>query len=130
MTSYSVPCGVHATDNDHFKLAELRVSDAFIPQFVTGLRALLTGKIEMLRLCDAKQKAVIRGSGETTFTLLFENGSIAYLCEENLYEMEGYAVERMFEHKKPHTCLTLQLNGEDDLQLSLSLWVGDKKYTQ
>ena len=23
MTGYSVPCGVHATDNDHFKLAEL-----------------------------------------------------------------------------------------------------------
>ncbi len=42
MTGYSVPCGVHATDNDHFKLAELRVSDAYIPQFITGLRALLT----------------------------------------------------------------------------------------
>ncbi|MCI6926352.1 hypothetical protein [Butyricicoccus porcorum] len=128
MTGYSVPCGVHATDNDHFKLAELRVSDAYIPQFITGLRALLTGDIEVLRLCDAKQMAVIRGSGGTTFTLLFENGSSAYLCEENLYEMEGFALARMFENKKPGTCLTLQLNGEDDLQLSLGLWVGDKKY--
>lgn len=128
MTGYSVPCGVHATDNDHFKLAELRVSDAYIPQFITGLCALLTGDIEVLRLCDAKQMAVIRGSGGTTFTLLFENGSSAYLCEENLYEMEGFALARMFENKKPGTCLTLQLNGEDDLQLSLGLWVGDKKY--
>ena len=128
MTGYSVPCGVHATDNDHFKLAELRVSDAYIPQFITGLRALLKGDIEVLRLCDAKQMAVIRGSGGTTFTLLFENGSSAYLCEENLYEMEGFALARMFENKKPGTCLTLQLNGEDDLQLSLGLWVGDKKY--
>lgn len=128
MTGYSVPCGVHATDNDHFKLAELRVSDAYIPQFITGLRALLTGDIEVLRLCDAKQMAVIRGSGGTTFTLLFENGSSAYLCEENLYEMEGFALAHMFENKKPGTCLTLQLNGEDDLQLSLGLWVGDKKY--
>ena len=128
MTGYSVPCGVHATDNDHFKLAELRVSDAYIPQFITGLRALLTGDIEVLRLCDAKQMAVIRGSGGTTFTLLFENGSSAYLCEENLYEMEGFALARMFENNKPGTCLPLQLNGEDDLQLSLGLWVGDKKY--
>lgn len=127
MTSYSVPCGIHATDNDHFKLAELRVSHSCVPQFVTGLRALLTGNIEMLLLCDARQKAVIRGTG-TMFLLLFENGSSAYMREEDLHHMENFALERMFEHKKPHTCLTLQLGGDADLQLSLSVWIGDKKY--
>lgn len=127
MTNYSVSCGVHATDNDHFKLAELRVAEAYVPEFITGLRALLTGKIEMLRLCDANQMAVITGNGGTTFELLFENGSSAYLCEENLYELEGFALDRLFGYKKPTTCSTLQLDGEEDLQLSFSLWIGTKK---
>ena len=127
MTSYSVPCGVHATDNDHFKLAELRVAQPHLPQFVTGLRALLTGNIEVLRLCDARQQAVLRGSGGITFTLLFENGSSAYLCEDNLCEMESFALARMFEHQKPHTCLSMQLDGEDGLQLSLAPWIGERK---
>ena len=125
MTYYAVPCGVHATDNDHLKLAELHVAPNYIPQFITGLRALLTGNVEMLRLCDTNQMAVLHGTG-ITFTLLFENGSSAYLCEENLYEMENFVLERLFQYKKPHTCLTMQLNGEDDLQLSLRLWVGKK----
>ncbi|HBI64935.1 MAG TPA: hypothetical protein DDX51_07480 [Clostridiales bacterium] len=127
MTSYSVSCGIYATDNDHLKLAELRVPEQDVPQFITGLRALLTGAIEMLRLCDAKQKAVITGKGQTTFPLVFENGSTAYLCEENLYEMEEFALARLFGQKKPNACLTLQLAGEDDLQLSVGLWIGDKK---
>lgn len=126
MTSYSVFCGVHATDNDHFKLAELRLVEPNVPEFITGLRALLTGAIEVLYLCDEKQKAVITGNGQTTFTLLFENGSSVYLCEENLYEMEEFVLGRLFGHKKPNTCLTLQLDGEEDMQLSCSLWVGQR----
>ncbi len=126
MTSYSVFCGVHATDNDHFKLAELRLAEPNVPLFITGLRALLTGTIEVLYLCDKNQKAVITGQGQTTFSLLFENGSSAYLCEENLYEMEEFVLKRLFRQKKANTCLTLQLIGEEDMQLSLSLWVGQR----
>lgn len=126
MTSYSVTCGVHATDNDHFKLAELRLAETYAPEFITGLRALLNGKIELLQLHDEKQMAVITGNGQTTFTMLFENGSSIYLCEENLYDMEEFVLDRIFGHKKPKTSLTLQLDGEDDLQLSISLWVGTR----
>lgn len=127
MTSYSVTCGVHATDNDHFQLTELRIAEAYIPAFVTGLRALLTGNVEMLRLLDDKQKAVITGGGGVTFQILFENGSTAYLTEANLCEMEEFVLERLFDKRKPHTCLTLQLTGKADAQMSLSLWVGKRK---
>lgn len=126
MTSYSVSCRIHATDNDHFKLAELRLAEPYIPQFITGLRAVMTGNIDALYLYDAEQKAVITGSG-TAFALMFENGSRAYLCEEDLYEMENFVFERLFGKKKPGTCLTLQLNGGGDLQLSFSLWVGTRR---
>lgn len=128
MTSYSVSCSIHATDNDHFKLAELRIAEPYIPQFVTGLRALATGTIEMLRLTDGKKKAVITGNGLTTYTLMFEKTSVVYMCEDNLYEMEKFALERLFEQKKPTSCLSLQLNGEDDQQISLSLWIGSREY--
>lgn len=127
MTSYSVICGLHATDNDHFQLAELRIEEACISQFITGLRALLTGNVEMLRLLDVKQKAVITGNGGVTFQILFENGSTAYLTEANLCEMEEFALERLFGKRKPHTCLTLQLAGKADAQMSLSLWIGKRE---
>lgn len=123
MTSYSVSCGVHATDNDYFKMVELYLTGAYIPQFITGLRALITGKIDVLRLSDGRRKAVITNSGGIAFKMLFENGSIAYLCEEHLYEMESFVLDRMLEQKKPGTCLSLQLDGQSDLQLSFSLWV-------
>lgn len=126
MTSYSVTCGVHATDNDHFQLTELRIAETYIPVFVTGLRALLTGNVKMLRLLDENQKAVITGDG-LTFQILFENGSTAYLTEIDLCEMEEFALERLFDKRKPHTCLTLQLTGKADAQMSLSLWVGKRK---
>ena len=123
MTSYSVSCKIHATDNDHFKLAELRIAQKNVPEFVTGLRALATGTIERLYLCDAKQKAVITGEGLSTYTLMFEMASNAYMCEQNLYEMETFALERLFEKQKPTSCLSLELAGEDDLQISLSIWI-------
>lgn len=125
MTSYSVACGIHATDNDHFQLAELRIAEAYIPSFVTGLRALLTGNVEMLRLMDARQKAVITGG--VIFQIVFENGSVAFLTEADLCEMEEFALERLFGKRKPHTCLTLQLDGKADAQMSLSLWIGKRE---
>ncbi len=127
MTSYSVTCGLHATDNDHFQLAELHVSEVFIPQFITGLRALLTGNAGMLRLLDVRQKAVITGSGGVSFQILFENGSTAYLTEANLCEMEEFALERLFGTRKATTCLTMQLEGKADAQMSLSLWIGNRE---
>ena len=126
MTSYSVPCGLHATDNDHFQLAELRIAEAYAPQFLTGLRALLGGYIEALYLLDERQKAVIQGSGIVTYTLRIENGSTAYFCEENLYQLEQFTLDRLFGKKKSTQCLSIQLNGEDDLQMSFGLWIGNK----
>ncbi|MCD8355631.1 MAG: hypothetical protein LUE11_03550 [Clostridia bacterium] len=126
MTSYSVPCGLYATDNDHFQLAELRVAEAHAPQFLTGLRALVNQDIEALYLVDTRQNAVIRGNGTVTYTLKIENGSTAYFCEENLYQLEQFTLDRLFGHKKPTQCLSIQLTGEDDLQISFGLWVGNK----
>ncbi|MDO4286728.1 MAG: hypothetical protein Q4C40_03300 [Eubacteriales bacterium] len=128
MTSYSVPCGLHATDNDHFQLAELRIAEPCIPQFITGLRALLTGSMDVLRLMDARQKAVkavIHGNGAMTFTLQFDNGSRAYFHEEDLHQMEQFALDRLFGKKKPNQCLSIQLDGEDDLQMGFGLWIVD-----
>ena len=126
MTGYSVTCGLHATDNDHFQLAELRVSAACVPQFITGLRALITGNIEVLRLLDHWQKAVITGAG-IMFQILFENGSAACLTEEQLCQLEEFALARLFDKRKPNTCLTLQLEGKAEAQMSLSLWIGNNK---
>ena len=129
MTSYSVACAIHATDNDHFKLAELRIAEPYVPQFVTGLRALETGTIHMLCLFDADQKVVITGEGLTTYTVMFEHASCVYMCEEELYELEKFALERLFEKQKPTDSLTLQLNGEEeDIQTSLTVWIGSKEY--
>ena len=125
MKSYTVACGLHATDNDHFQLAELRVSELWIPQFITGLRALLTGNVDMLRLQDSSQKAAITGGA--LFQIVFENGSVAYLTGADLCEMEEFALERLFDKHKAHTCLTLQLDGKADAQMSLSLWVGKRE---
>lgn len=126
MKSYIVPCGLHATDNDHFQLAELRIAEAYAPQFITGLRALLGRHIEALYLMDEQQKAVIQGMGTVTYTLRIENGSTAYFCEENLYQLEQFTLERLFGAKKATQCLSIQLNGEDDLQMSFGLWVVNK----
>lgn len=126
MKSYIVPCGLHATDNDHFQLAELRIAEAYAPQFITGLRALLGGHMEALYLMDERQKAVIQGTGTVTYALRIENSSTVYFCEENLYQLEQFTLERLFGTKKAAQCLSIQLNGEDDLQMSFGLWVGDK----
>lgn len=123
MTSYSVPCGLHATDNDHFLLAELRIAEASVPQFVTGLRALLTGTADILRLAAARQNAVIHANDDLTFTLQLYNGSRAYFHEEDLHQMEQFALERMFGKKKPNQCLSLQLDGDADLQMGFGLWI-------
>lgn len=126
MTSYTVPCGLHATDNDHFQLAELRIAEAHAPQFLTGLRALLDGYVDTLYLLDKQQKAMIQGNGTVTYTLRIENGTIAYLCEENLFQMERFILERLFGKKKPTQCLSIELNGEDELQMAVGLWIDDK----
>ena len=85
-----------------------------------------SGHIEAFYLLDERQKAVIQGSGTVTYTLRIENGSTAYFCEENLYQLEQFTLDRLFGKKKPTQCLSIQLNGEDDLQMSFGLWIGNK----
>lgn len=126
MTSYTVPCGLHATDNDHFQLAELRMTKAHAPQFLTGLRGLLNGYVDALYLLDEQQKAVIQGNGTVTYALRIENGTMAYLCEENLFQMEQFTLERLFGKKKSTQCLSIELDGEDELQMAVGLWINDK----
>jgi len=122
MIRYTIPCGLYATDNDHFQLAEIRVSTAFAPQLITGLRALLCGKLHALELRDVKQSAVIFGEGKVTYP--FQIGErMAYFCEENLFEMEDFVLDRLFGNKKANQCLSTTINGEEDLQMSVGLWI-------
>ncbi len=122
MIRYTVSCGLYATDNDHFQLTEIRLSTMSAPQFLTGLRALLCGKIDALELCDVKHRAVIRGEGKVTYP--FQIGErTAYFCEENLFEMENFVLDRLFGNKKANQCLSTTINGEEDLQMSVGLWI-------
>lgn len=122
MKRYTVLCSLYATDNDHFQLTEIRLSTAFAPQFLTGLRALLCGKIDALELHDVKHRAVIRGEGKVTYPLQVGDRT-AYFCEENLFEMENFVLDRLFGNKKANQCLSITINGEEDLQMSVGLWV-------
>ena len=103
MIRYTVPCSLYATDNDHFQLAEIRLSATVAPQFITGLRALLGGKIDALELHDVKHRALIRGEGKVTYPLLIGDRT-AYFCEENLFEMENFVLDRLFGRKKANQC--------------------------
>lgn len=124
MTRYTVPCSLYATDNDHFQLAEIRLSTTFAPQFLTGLRALLCGKIDALEMQDVKHRAVIRGEGKVTYPLQIGDRT-AYFCEENLFEMENFVLDRLFGKKKANQCLSITINGESDLQMSVGLWINE-----
>ena len=117
MIRYTVPCSLYATDNDHFQLAEIRLSATVAPQFITGLRALLGGKIDALELHDVKQ-------GKVTYPLLIGDRT-AYFCEENLFEMENFVLDRLFGRKKANQCLSITINGEADLQMSVGVWVNE-----
>ena len=124
MIRYTVPCSLYATDNDHFQLAEIRLSATVAPQFITGLRALLGGKIDALELHDVKHRALIRGEGKVTYPLLIGDRT-AYFCEENLFEMENFLLDRLFGRKKANQCLSITINGEANLQMSVGVWVNE-----
>lgn len=123
MTSYSIACGIQVNDNDHFQIAHFRLPNPNIPQFIVGIRGLLTYNLKMLHLFDIKQKAVITGNHGVSFQVLFDNGCSAYLCEKNLYDMESFALCHMFEKIKPKYPLSMQLKGDEDAQMNLNFWI-------
>ena len=91
---------------------------------VKSLRALLGGKIDALELHDVKHRALIRGEGKVTYPLLIGDRT-AYFCEENLFEMENFVLDRLFGRKKANQCLSITINGEADLQMSVGVWVNE-----
>lgn len=122
-TTYTIGCGLSATDNDYIKLAELRIAQAHIPECVASLRALLCGQLDVLRLNDIGMKALIKANG-TTFTLLFDDGSGAYLWEEDLTAIERYMLGRWTGRTKPGGSVSRTLQGKDGQQVVLQVRAG------
>jgi hypothetical protein len=136
MVSYHVGCGVQATDNDHFKLAELRLERNWVPSFLTGLRALRGGHIEILYLDDNNSgsklgiASTLDSFGERRYRLLFSGRSSFVLEEKQLDCIEHFVLKQVFDQqeKKKQTSLSFQLEGVDGImQLSVGLWVLPKR---
>lgn len=118
MIGYALRCKIHATDNDHFKLAELRVYKNEIPMLITCIRALIDGKQENFLLTDETQKAAIYAAedayGLPSFMIRFSSSTGRfYFPEEQLLEWEHFLLEHYFGLCKPKQSCTIQLMDTD-----------------
>ncbi len=122
-TTYTINCGLSATDNDYIKLAELYIATVNLPECAASLRALLCGQLDVLRLHGVGMKALVKANG-TTFTLLFDDGSSAYLWEDDLTAIETYVLGRWTGRIKSGGSVSRTLQGRDVQQVVLQVRAG------
>lgn len=123
MKSYVVNCDVHAQDNDHLNVTEIRVEQQDVAELIAGIRALFGGQLETLLLSGEEQAVSFSAeSGNYVFRIV-KLRDVFPVAVSSLKQIESFLLKRKFGIIKLGTSASLDLTSDTGNEVSLRFQV-------